>query len=243
MLDLELVLPCYNEAAGLKDLIAKAIDAAISAGLTFEKAQIVVVNNGSNDESEQVLNRLKDSGLGSWFRIVHVTQNQGYGYGLWSGLVTTTANVVAWSHADLQCDPKDVLRAYSILKTRNDPYLIIKGSRAGRNGKDRFVSRVFEFFALLILGLNIREINAQPKVFSRGLLNFERLSPPKTFAFDLYMLYQAKRAGARIEEIRVEFPSRIHGVSKWASNFFNRYKTILGMIRYMFQLALKEGRI
>jgi len=103
------------------------------------------------------------------------------------------------------------------------------------------VTRVFEGFARALLGMKVPEINAQPKVFSRSLL--ERIkNPPSTFAFDVYLLFQAVKAGYSIQTIPVYFPPRVHGFSNWSASFFKRYKTILGMIAYMRSLGSKEGR-
>jgi hypothetical protein len=66
-------------------------------------------------------------------------------------------------------------------------------------------------------------------------------TPPKTFAFDLYVLYHAQKAGLAIETIPVVFPPRVHGLSNWSSHFLSRYKTILGMIKYMWDLRKAEG--
>src|SRR5262245_35537071 len=112
MLEFELVLPAYNEAKGLQNLIARAAEAARAANLTAERFKLVVVDNGSTDDTAAVLKKLESGELGPWFRTVSVMPNQGYGNGIWQGLKTTTAPVVAWSHADLQCDPKDALAAF-----------------------------------------------------------------------------------------------------------------------------------
>ena len=111
-----------------------------------------------------------------------------------------------------------------------------------RNWKDQFVSRVFELFAFVILGIRVFEMNAQPKIMQRDLLH-KFTNPPKTFAFDLYALYQAHKNNYKIESFPVQFPPRLHGTSKWAATFFSRYKTILGMIKYMFKLSSAEGRL
>lgn len=242
MIDFELVLPCYNESANLKQIVTRAVDAAKSAGHGPSDFQLVLINNGSTDDSARVFAELGRSELAPWFRTVLVEVNQGYGFGLWSGLKTTTARYVGWSHADQQCDPKDAFAALDLLKKDRPESTVVKGIRFGRNAKDKFVSRVFELFARLFLGIHVHEINAQPKVFARGLLA-KVSNPPKTFAFDLYVLYQAEKAGYVTKTIPVEFPPRIHGTSKWAFSFMSRYKTILGMIRYMWQLSLREGRL
>ena len=80
-------------------------------------------------------------------------------------------------------------------------------------------------------------------VLSHSLAWARVKNPPKTFAFDLYVLYHATRQKFRIDAISVLFPPRIHGTSKWAATFFGRYKTILGMIAYMRVLSKTEGRI
>jgi glycosyltransferase involved in cell wall biosynthesis len=241
MFEFELVLPAYNEAESLQSLVTRVVKAAEEAGFDAARFQLVVVNNGSTDNSSDVLRELQASDLGRWFRVETVARNQGYGFGLWSGLRRTTAPFVGWSHADMQCAPKDAFKALEVVRDAHKQVLV-KGTRSGRNWKDKFVSRVFETFARVLLGMNIYEINAQPKVFPRALLD-KMVEPPKTFAFDLYALYNAQKAGFEVETIPVLFPPRIHGASKWAASFFGRYKTILGMIHYMWELNRSEGRL
>lgn len=244
MIKFELVLPCYNESKSLPYLIERAQKAALDNGFQQGEFQLVMVENGSKDNSNEVFSELQKSKWSSWFRVVTVEVNQGYGYGLWQGLKSTTAPVVGWSHADQQCDPGDAFKAYHLLKKNESTAenVFIKGVRHGRNWKDILVSRVFEFLAWLILGVKIFEMNAQPKVFHRKLLE-QMKNPPKTFAFDLYAIYHAQKNNFKFDTVTVEFPPRIHGMSNWSSHFFSRYKTILGIIRYMISLCKSEGRV
>ena len=241
-LKFELVVPAYNEAANLEDVVSRAAEAAKSAGFKENEFQLVVVENGSSDNSQEVLAQLKlRPHLSPWFRSVKVTANKGYGFGIWSGLQTVTAPVIGWSHADQQCDPADAMKAALIVLNSPRP-IFVKGVRSGRHWKDRLVSQVFEIFSRLILGLKVNELNAQPKVFRKELLaQFD--TPPNTFAFDLFGLYVAQKHGYTFQTIPVLFPSRIYGTSNWASNLLSRYKTILNMIRYMFDLAASKGRL
>jgi glycosyltransferase involved in cell wall biosynthesis len=241
MKKLELVLPAYNESASLAFLIERASRSAASIGLTSDSFRLLIVNNGSTDSSAEILRDLKNGPLGPWFEVVDVKVNQGYGFGLWSGLKNAKAEIVAWSHADQQCDPIDVMRGFERLIAQPNKRLIIKGVRRDRSRKDIFVSRVFETFAFILLGLRVYEINAQPKVFYRDALD-QITNPPRTFAFDLYFLFRTIKAGYVLETLPVSFPPRVHGASRWAANFFSRYKTILGMIAYMWRLARQDGR-
>ncbi|MBI1860394.1 MAG: glycosyltransferase [Deltaproteobacteria bacterium] len=239
-LEFELVLPCYNEGKTLERLLREVVDAAKEAGHTPSTFQLVLVQNGSSDNTSDEPRRRK-APVGAWYRVVDLKVNQGYGGGLWAGLSTTTARFVAWSHADMQCSPRNAFRALSVLKTQPGKTLV-RGYRTDRDAKDRFVSHVFEFLSRVILGMRCHEVNAQPKVFRREFLK-ELKAPPPHFGFDLYALYRASRAGFRQEIIPVSFPPRISGVSHWAHHFFQRYRTVLSMVRFMGQLLMTEGRI
>ncbi len=238
----ELVLPCYNESKNLSNLVQRAAEAATEGGYSSDQFQLVLVENGSQDNSLEVMDKLKKGSYGKWFRVVPVQVNQGYGFGIFSGLQTTQAQFVGWSHADQQCDPRDAFKALKIMLENSDQRILVKGDRQGRDKKDRIVSRIFEFFSNLILGGQFHEVNAQPKVFNKEFLT-QIENPPKGFSFDLYVLYRAMKAGYSFKTLLVQFPSRIHGASNFSSNLFKRYKTILGAIAYMVKLLYKEGRL
>lgn len=238
--EFELVLPAYNEEKSLPNLLQRAVQAAESHGTTPGRFQLVVVNNGSTDDSAAVLAWLKTSDLGSWFRTVNVPANTGYGAGVLAGLQATAAPVIGWSHADLQCDPGDAFRALALLRERGEKKVFVKGRRYGRRLRDRIVTAIFGLFARVLLNLRVAEINAQPKVFHRDLLP-SLAGAPRDFAFDLYALYRARRSGLAIDTVDVHFPPRIHGASRWAATFLSRYKTIGRMILFMWRLRRTEG--
>lgn len=235
-----LILPCYNEAKSLVKLSQRAIAAAQENGFTNKSFQLILVENGSRDNSKEVMADIKSGPLGPWIQCVPVSPNLGYGNGIYQGLKAADALFLGWSHADEQCDPGDAFKALGILRQSDQPEsTLVKGHRHGRDIKDRIVSAVFKFLARCILWESLDEINAQPKVFHHNLLS-RITKPPPNFAFDLYVLYQAVQTGYRIRTLPVLFPPRIHGVSNWASSFAGRYKTILGMIAYMFKLKFGQ---
>lgn len=237
-----LVIPAYNEEKNLSILLDKTIKASRDAGFTESTFELIIVENGSRDKSFEVLTKLiSDNIWEKWITVVRVPENRGYGHGIMAGLTKANGDVVGWTHADLQCDPKNAFTAYSLLQEQSNAQVLIKGCRQGRAWQERLVSRVFETVARLILGLRTGEINAQPKIFPRALLD-KMTDPPSTFALDVYLLYVAQKAGYQSLSFNVHFPPRIHGVSHWAANFAGRYKTIWGIILYMWKLARTKGR-
>ena len=233
MSSISLVLPCYNESKSLKELVSKAIASAKARNIGPEQFRLILVENGSSDNSLEVMHELKNTEeFGAYLEIVPVNPNEGYGNGIYQGLKNISTDYAAWSHADSQCDPEDVFKALEIQEKKEERKLIVKGNRFGRGFGEKFISWGFELLASFIFFKNFHEINAQPKVFRSELLK-EVQNPPKDFAFDLYVLIRAKELGYQIQEIPVDFPPRIYGVSNWANSFPSKFRTIKKMVIYM----------
>lgn len=67
-------------------------------------------------------------------RTVKVEINQGYGFGILSGLKETNSEYIGWTHADMQTDPYDTIRALEIIERKGNPENIyLKGKRKGRS--------------------------------------------------------------------------------------------------------------
>ncbi len=226
-----IVLPCYNEGASLPTLLERYVE-------VWEDipAELILVNNGSTDNTaETLLEELSKPDL-SFARTVLVEKNRGYGHGIFAGLKAAKGEYVGFSHADLQCDPADLFIAYKLLIAQSDPTRsIVKGKRASRDLASELVTGAMSVLSSAVLTTKLSDINAQPKVFHRSLL--DRLTnPPDGFQFDLYVLYMAQKAGLEIQTVPVVFGERIHGESKWAATIFGRYRTILATIAYIFKL-------
>ena len=231
-----LILPCYNESRSLPDLTRRVLECAKRRSLTVEQFRLILVENGSKDNSLEVMQNLKETNDGAFIDIVQVSQNQGYGYGLFQGLKKVRTVYAGWSHADEQCDPEDAFKAWETASSSNQN-LLVKGNRHGRAFSSKIISWGFELAVLLILGWRIIEINAQPKVFKSHLI--EKLDhPPFDFAFDLYVLLKAREAGFQTFEIDVLFPPRKHGTSNWSSTFRSKVRHISKMIGYMVRYRL-----
>ena len=190
---LSIVLPAYNEAPGLTALLED-----YRAAWRDLPAELIVVDNGSTDDTKAALARLLARPEYSFARSVTVPQNRGYGYGLMAGLRQAQGEFVAQSHADLQCAPASVFAAYDRLIAAPQPeYAIVKGRRGKRDWSARFITLGMSVLASTLFCRRLTDINAQPKLFHRSHL--ARLeNPPNGFDFDFYVLYRAKRAGLSV---------------------------------------------
>lgn len=226
---LSIVIPCYNEEKNLPliaDKFSKIIDR--------EDVEVILVDNGSTDNSSKVISQIITQY--SFLKTVKVDKNQGYGFGIITGLKMANGDFIGWTHADLQTDPKDVLLALELIEKNNsDKNLYIKGSRRGRGIFDNVFTLGMSVFETLYLRTILWEINAQPNIFHKNFFATWK-NPPFDFALDLYSYYKAKKQNLKIIRFPVLFPKRIHGQSSWNNSFADKWKFIKRTINFSAKL-------
>ena len=224
-----LIIPCYNEAKNIPVLLKK-----IKPLLVNKSIQVVMVNNGSTDDSDSVIDKLKPKVTN--FKYVIVPKNKGYGYGIMQGLKAADGDIIGWTHADLQTNPVDFLRAITFFDM--DQYSFVKGKRFGRSFMDYFLTFGMSVFETLLFKKRMFDINAQPTVFSKQF--FKSLpTPPNDFALDLFFYFHAVQKGLTIHRFPVLFGKRFAGTSTWNTGWLARYKFIKRTIE--FSLKLKRN--
>ncbi|MBC8111974.1 MAG: glycosyltransferase family 2 protein [Verrucomicrobia bacterium] len=235
--ELSIILPCYNEAANIP-LIFEKFKEAIG---NDDFLEIILVNNGSTDNSASVFEAERLRHNDPRFRITRVEQNQGYGFGILSGLKAAYGKVLAWTHADLQTPPQDVLRAYQKYKEINDPMTLIKGKREGRAIVPALFTWGMQTLSSYALKVDLEDIAAQPKVFSREFYEkYLNKEAPYDFSLDLFAMYWAMKEG-KVAEIPVVFEKRLHGEAKGGGNLKSRIKISQRTFKYIFELQKKLG--
>ena len=224
-----LIIPCYNEAKNIPVLLKK-----IKPLLVNKSIQVVMVNNGSTDDSDSVIDKLKPKVTN--FKYVIVPKNKGYGYGIMQGLKAADGDIIGWTHADLQTNPADFLRAITFFDM--DQHSFVKGKRFGRSFMDYFLTFGMSVFETLLFKKRMFDINAQPTVFSKQF--FKSLpTPPNDFALDLFFYFHAVQKGLTIRRFPVLFGRRFAGTSSWNTGWLARYKFIKRTIE--FSLKLKRN--
>ena len=230
---LSIIVPCYNEEKNISLILEK-----FSNAISREKIEVILVNNGSTDGSEKILKELIPKYL--FARTVKVDVNQGYGYGILQGLKEAKGEFIGWTHADLQTDPKDVLKAYRILEENSwNEDLYVKGNRKKRPFSDQIFTIGMSIFETIFMGKVLYDINAQPNIFSKKFFSSWE-NPPKDFALDLYALYLAKKKKLKVVRFDVLFPERIHGVSTWNTGLASKWKFIKRTLAFSIELK-KRG--
>ncbi len=231
---LSIIIPCYNEQKNIPLILEK-----FKQLIKDEYMEVILVNNGSTDDSASVLDALIPKY--PFAKTVLVPVNQGYGYGILQGLKEGTGEFIGWTHADLQTDPSDVIKAYHILeKNLWDRNLYVKGARKGRSIADQFFTSGMSLFETVYLKKKLFDVNAQPNIFSKEFFALWE-NPPHDFALDLYALYMAQLKKKKVLRFNVLFPPRIYGTSHWNTGLKAKWKFIKRTID--FSVKLKKGGI
>lgn len=230
---LSLVIPCYNEARNLPLLLERC--AAVGA---VPATEVILVDNGSTDDSAAVLADLLPGFPGC--RSIRVERNQGYGYGILAGLQAAAGSVLAWTHADMQTDPQDALRGLELFD-RVGSDVFVKGKRYGRPPTDVLFTVGMSCFETILLRQPLWDINAQPTMFSRRFFASWR-DPPHDFSLDLYAYYLARRRGLAVRRFPVRFGERAHGISHWNVNWTAKRKFIRRTVDFSLDLRRRAVR-
>ena len=215
---LSVVVPAKNEAASLPRLVEEIVQAfrplcgAHVPGPTLASFEIVIVDDGSTDESPLVLRRL--AGEFSELRPLRLAQSVGQSSATAAGIRAARGNWVATLDADLQNDPADL----AVLWRALPGFDAVLGWRTTRQDvwSKRLISRWANRIRNRVLGQSIRDTGCSVRVFSRELaLRLPTFHGAHRFIGPLLL-----REGARLAQLPVSHRPRPHGRSHY--NLANR---------------------
>ena len=228
---LSIVVPCYNESKNISLILSR-----FNEVIDRNDIEVILVNNGSTDDSDAVFKTtIPDY---PFARVVKVENNIGYGFGVISGLEQAQGEYIGWTHADMQTDPKDVIKALEIIESQSESEVYVKGNRRGRPFLDQFFTSGMSVFETLYMGEKLWDINAQPNIFHNSFFK-QWENAPHDFALDLYALYYAKKLDIKLIRFDVLFPERVHGSSSWNTGLKSKWKFIKRT--FDFSLKLKKS--
>ena len=231
--DLSIVIPCFNEAKNVT-LVLEEFQKIIEQSQYF--IEIIIIDGGSTDDTPKELQEAFKRLPPDHFKLILNKERGGYGADITQALSKAKGKVLSWTHADMQTDPADVVKALDLYKNNKEDKLIIKGKRKNRKLSEAFFTFGMQVVVFALLKTYLDDINAQPKLFSKEFYNkYIKNKAPSDFSLDLYLLYQAKINGYNIIEIPVHFKDRIYGEAKGGGSFKTKIKLIIRTFKYIFK--------
>jgi len=209
---LSVILPSYNEAENLPEVIDELRSVLEAEGLDFE---IVVVDDGSTDDTTKVLTTV--CGLDPRVRSVRLRRNFGKSIALSAGFKETDGRVVLLMDADGQDDPHEIRK---LLAALDGGLHLVTGRRATR--EDRFIKRstsvLFNSVTSRVTGVPGRDFNSGLKAMKRDVVDQLNMYGE----MHRYIPVLAHWAGFRVGEVDVNHRPRKHGTTKFGGARFLR---------------------
>jgi glycosyltransferase involved in cell wall biosynthesis len=198
---LSVIVPVFNE----RNTVAEIVRRMRSVELPVER-EIVIVDDGSDDGTRDVLTQLRDSTV----RVVAHGANRGKGAAIRTGLENVSGDVVLVQDADLEYDPEDWPKLLApVLKGRAR---VVYGSRfTGERRNMLFMhwvgNRFLSFVTNVLYNSTLSDMETCYKLFERDVLDGMQLQAER-FDFEPEFTAKVLRRGIRIYEVPISYAGR-----------------------------------
>jgi glycosyltransferase involved in cell wall biosynthesis len=198
---LSVIIPVFNE----RNTVAEVVRRVRTVELPVER-EIVIVDDGSDDGTRDVLTQLRDSTV----RVVAHGVNRGKGAAIRTGLENVSGDVVLVQDADLEYDPEDWPKLLApVLKGRAR---VVYGSRfTGERRNMLFLhwvgNRFLSFVTNVLYNSTLSDMETCYKLFERDVLDGMQLQADH-FDFEPEFTAKVLRRGIRIYEVPISYAGR-----------------------------------
>ncbi len=217
--------PAYNDAPSLPGLIAKTFD-ILNANV--EDFEVIVVNDGSYDNTGEVLAQLAGK-YGPRMRVITHEVNRGYGGALRTGFANSTKEFVFYTDGDGQYDVGELPKLLARMRTNVS---FVNGYKLERNDPWHriWIGKTYNQFARLLFNVSLRDIDCDFRLIRRSLLEEIHLeSTSGTICVEL--VRKLELCGMDVEEVGVHHYPRLHGRSQ-----FFRIRSLLSTLSQLIRL-------
>jgi glycosyltransferase involved in cell wall biosynthesis len=228
--ELSIIVPVLNEAATLPELadgLRKELD---KLGRPWE---ILFINDGSTDSSEEVLNEFADKDLR--IRVIHFRRNFGQTAAMMAGFDYARGDILIPIDGDGQNDPADIGQMLARLEQGYD---VVSGWRKDR--QDHFIQRnvpsiVANQLISMVSGVQLHDFGCSLKAYKRTVVDGIRLYGEMHRFLPIYASWH----GAKITEIVVNHHPRRAGRSKYGLERVAKVLLDLLVVKFLDSFAQK----
>lgn len=222
-LDLTIIVPLFNEAESLPELVRWINRTLDERGWEYE---IIMVDDGSTDGSWKVVRELAEAD--GRIHGIRFRRNYGKSAALYHGFKAAGGNVVVTMDADLQDSPEEIPEMYRMVT--EDGWDVVSGWKQHRQDNKltkNLPSKLYNATARWITGIHLHDMNCGLKAYRNEVVkNIEVYGE-----MHRYIPYLAKNAGfERITEKPVHHQKRKYGKSKFGlERFVNGFLDLLSL--------------
>lgn len=223
---------CYNDAGTIPTMVIRAAQTAREITDDFE---IIVLDDGSHDDSVQVLQEVQCAI--PQLRVIEHDQPSGYGGNVRAGIAASTKEWVFYTDGDAQYDARELALLVEALQPGID---VVNGWKIKRQDPAHriVIGLAYQYFVKFMFGLQIRDVDCDFRLMRRSIFdNVQLESVTGTITFE--MVKKIQDAGYRFAEVPVNHYYRQYGTSQ----FFNLARvgrTLLALVGWWWRLVVKQ---
>jgi glycosyltransferase involved in cell wall biosynthesis len=188
--DISIVIPVFNEAAALGDLLGKI------QALRLARKEIIVVDDGSTDNSAEVA-------LGAGASVLRHPYNIGNGAAVKSGIRAARGRLIVLMDGDGQHRPEDIPQ----LLAETSKYHMVVGARA-KGSKLRYhryaANQVYNLFASYVTRFKVQDLTSGFRVLSRRDAHRFIDLLPNTFSYPTTLTLAFLRSGFTVKYVPIQ---------------------------------------
>lgn len=222
--------PCYNDERSIAQIVRKTRRILNRITDDFE---IIVVNDGSTDKSQQILEKLQKEI--PELKLIFYNKNQGYGAALKGGFRAAQKDWVFYTDGDGQYDVAELTKLLSALKDDID---VVNGYKIKRADPlvRKLVGKVYQFFVKRIFNLPIKDPHCSFRLIRREIFKGIILKS-QGGALEVELIKKIAQKGGKFKEVGVYHYPRKSGQSQ----FFN-WRNIRQTLKELWQVYLETKR-
>ncbi|NOT25373.1 MAG: glycosyltransferase family 2 protein [Acidobacteria bacterium] len=209
-LGVSMFFPAYNDGGTIASLVIRAVQTASKLTPDFE---VIVVNDGSSDETRDVADELARTY--PQVRVIHHPKNRGYGGALRTGFASATKDLIAYTDGDAQYDPAELELLWNRLTPSTD---VVTGYKISRSDPwyRIAIGRFYHYTVKCLFRLRVRDVDCDFRLMRREVFDRVKLERD-TGVICLELMRKIQDAGFSVAEVPVHHYHRTHGQSQ----FFN----------------------
>jgi glycosyltransferase involved in cell wall biosynthesis len=233
---LTVFFPAYNDGGTIASLVIAAVKVASTITPDYE---VIVVNDGSTDDSAKILDELGHI-YPDHLRVVHHEKNRGYGGALRTGFASATKEFIFYTDGDAQYDPTEMTLLWNRMTDDVDWVNGWKISRADPLHRI-VIGRIYHHLVRMLFGLRVRDVDCDFRLMRRRIFDVVRLEKDSG-VICLEMMKKFQDAGFRVAETPVHHYHRAHGHSQFF-NFRRVFQTAIDVWKLWWVLVVRRDHL
>ncbi|RPI24557.1 MAG: glycosyltransferase family 2 protein [Acidobacteria bacterium] len=233
---LTVFFPAFNDAGTIGSMVISAVGAARKVVADFE---VVVVNDGSSDNTAEILNQLA-SLYAPFVRVIHHEKNRGYGAALRTGFGEASKEWLFYTDGDAQYDPRELEILVTALRPEVD---VVNGFKIARRDPLHriIIGQIYNYTVKLLFGIRLKDVDCDFRLIRRSL--FDRIPlRSSTGTICVEMVKKFQDFGCRFAEVPVHHYHRAYGRSQFF-NFRRLWKTGVDLLRLWVELVVRREHL